>query len=104
MRRLLIALAVVSITAAAVAWRIQASRLYVNGELASTGVIERNGISYAPIKDSAAALKLSVQRTSRGIELANQGGANQAEGITGKVGDMLFNGYARFQVVKVIRG
>lgn len=104
MKRLTLALALAVLAAIAVAWRLQASRLYVNGELASTGVIERNGISYAPIKDIAASLKLSVQKTSRGIELSAEGGANQAGGLTGKIGDMLFNGIARFQVVKVIRG
>jgi hypothetical protein len=104
MRRWFIGLAFVVLSTAAIAWHFQASRLYVNGELASSGVIERNGVAYAPIKDIASALKLNIQKTSRGYELAATGGANQAEGITGKVGDMLFNGYARFQVVKVIRG
>ncbi len=104
MKRFLFAVVMASAAIGAVAWYVQASRLYVNGELASSSVIERNGVSYVPIKDIATALKLNVQRTSRGIELAAEGGANQAEGITGKVGDVLFNGFARFQVVKVIRG
>lgn len=31
------------------------------------------------------------------------GGANQVEGLNGKVGEVLFNGYFRFQVNEVIR-
>lgn len=104
MKRFLVALAITVAAVAALAVYLQSSKVFVNGELASSGVIERNGVSYVPIKDIAAALKLNVQKTSRGIELTSAGGANQAEGITGKIGDMLFNGFARFQVVKVIRG
>ncbi|MFI5385067.1 MAG: hypothetical protein ACHQ50_03010 [Fimbriimonadales bacterium] len=80
---------------------LQASSLYINGNLASSGMIERNGVAYVPLKDVATAFKLSVQKTARGYELSDSGGANQVEGIRGKVGDMLFNGYVRFQVVKV---
>lgn len=80
---------------------LQSTSLYINGNLASSGVIEKNGVSYVPIKDVASALKLSIQKTARGFELSDSGGANQVEGITGKVGDMLFNGTIRFQVVKV---
>jgi len=104
MKRILFALAFTGIGAAPTAWYLQSSDLYINGTLASSSVFVHNGASCVPIKDIAAALKLSVQKTSRGLELTGAGGANQAEGITGKVGDMLFNGYARFQVVKVIRG
>ena len=104
MRRFIFALAVAAVAAIALALHLQSSKLYVNGQLASSSVIERNGVAYAPIKDMAAAMKLTIQKTSRGIELADSGGANQAEGITGKVGDLLWNGYVRFQVVKVIRG
>jgi len=89
--------------ALAVAAYWQASRLTINGQLASTGVIERNGTAYVPLKDVAAALKMNLTKTGSGYELSDAGGANQVNGITGKVGDVLWNGYARFQVVEVIR-
>ena len=75
----------------------------MNGKLASSGVFQKGGVSYVPIKDVAAALNLTVAKTARGIELNDSGGANQAEGVNGKIGDVLWNGFARFQVVKVIR-
>ncbi len=87
--------------AIALAWQAQSSQLYINGNLASSGMIERNGVAYVPLKDVAATFKLSIQKTPRGYELSESGGANQVEGQTGKIGDMLFNGFVRFQVVKV---
>lgn len=81
----------------------QTSNLYINGNLASSHVIMHDGSAYVPIRDVASALKLGVTNTSRGIELADAGGANQVSGVTGKVGDVLWNGYVRFQIVNVIR-
>jgi hypothetical protein len=86
------------------AWVHQSSNLYVNGNLASSHLVQLNGTSYVPVKDVAAALQWTLEKTSRGLELNQAGGANQVNGIVGKVGDTLFNGYARFQVVKVVRG
>ncbi|HWA84396.1 MAG TPA: hypothetical protein VG820_13220 [Fimbriimonadaceae bacterium] len=104
MRRFLLIVAGMAASAIALALYLQSSSLYVNGNLASSGVVERNGTAYVPIKDVAKALNLSLQKTARGYELSDSGGANQVEGITGKVGDVLWNGFARFTVVKVIRG
>jgi hypothetical protein len=104
MKRILwIAAACVACAAGAV-WYYQASQLYINGELASSGVVTNNGVAYVPVKDVAAALKLTVQKTARGYELSDAGGASQVNGVTGKIGDVLWNGFGRFQVVKVIRG
>src|SRR5947209_2264248 len=104
MRKLLILSGGCGMAALAMAWYAQASRLFVNGTLVSSGMIERDGVAYVPLKDVAATFHLSVNRTSRGYELSDSGGANQVSGVTGKVGDMLFNGYVRFQVLKVVRG
>jgi len=87
------------------AWAYQAgTKLYISGSLASSGVIERNGVAYVPLKDVAANLKLPLAKTARGWEIGQSGGANMAEGVNGKVGDVLWNGSYRFQVLKVIRG
>lgn len=89
----------------AVAWAIQGStKLFVNGTLASSGVIERNGVAYVPVKDVAANMKLSLVKTARGWEIGTAGGATMVMGVNGKVGDTLWNGYFRFQVLKVTRG
>ena len=78
--------------------------LYVNGSLASSNVIDVKGTAYVPIKDVAKALNMTVTKTSRGFEMGPAGGANMVGGLTGKVGDELFNGFHRFKVVEVIRG
>ncbi len=88
----------------AVVLAFQTTRLFINGKAASNSVIERNGTAYVPLKDVASALGGKLQKTARGYEISEAGGANMIEGISGKVGDQLFNGVARFQVVKVIRG
>jgi hypothetical protein len=103
MKRFLVWIALAGVAVGAVAWGRQSSDLYISGNLASSGVFMHNGSAYVPVKDVATALKLTITKTGRGIELVDAGGANQVTGITGKVGDVLWNGYIRFQIVKVIR-
>ncbi len=103
MKRFLVWIAIAGVAAVSFAWARLSSNLYINGNLASSGVIMHDGSEYVPVRDVASALKLTITKTSRGIELADAGGANQVSGITGKVGDVLWNGYIRFQIVKVIR-
>lgn len=105
MKRGLLALTALLCGVFALGWAVQTtSKLFVNGTFASGGVIEKNGAPYVPLKDVANALKLTLGKTSRGWEIGTSGGATQVEGVNGKVGDVLWNGYFRFQVVKVIRG
>ena len=61
--------------ATAIAWNRQSSNLYISGNLASSGVFMHNGVACVPIHDVATALKLTIQKTGRGIELADAGGA-----------------------------
>jgi hypothetical protein len=91
--------------AAALGWAAGAeTRLYVNGKVASTDVIMRDGRAYVPVKDVAAALGLVVVNKSDGFALTAAGGAGQVRGLNGKVGDDMFNGSFRFKVVRVVRG
>jgi hypothetical protein len=103
-RRLFSVVAIVGVFAAAFAWHIKANNLYIKGALASGSVMEVKGVAYAPIRDIAKAMNLSLSKTGRGWELSDAGGANMVQGTTGKVGDELFNGRHRFKVVKVFRG
>jgi hypothetical protein len=79
-------------------------RLYLNNKVASSSVIMHNGATYVPVRDVAAALDLSVEKRPDGYALIRAGGANQLEGLRGKIGDDLFNGRYRFKVIKVVRG
>lgn len=90
---------------AALAWiGAESNRLYINNRVASNDVIVRNGAAYVPVRDVAAALDMSVEKRADGFALVRAGGANQLEGLRGKIGDDLFNGRYRFKVIKVVRG
>lgn len=102
MKKLLILSAII-VVAVAIALASQSARLYINGNVASSAIIERNGVAYVPIRDVATALKMNFKKTSRGYELTDAGGANAIGGISGKVGDVLWNGFGRFQIIEVIR-
>src|SRR5262249_4121540 len=78
--------------------------LYINGSLASSSVIDVNGVPYVPLKDVAKATGMTLSKTGRGYEMSPAGGAGMVHGLEGKVGDELFNGFHRFKVLEVIRG
>ncbi len=77
--------------------------LILNGKVASTDVRTINGVAYVKVGDVAKALGLIVvKRAGGGYELTRAGGAGQVEGaVQGKVGDLLFDGRWRFQVLSV---
>ena len=79
-------------------------RLILNGKVASTDVRMINGRPYAPLADIARATGQVLVKKGSGYEIIAQGGANQVEGLHGKVGDTLFDGKWRFKVVDVQRG
>jgi hypothetical protein len=103
MKRTILILTAAAACAVASAWYMQSSKLYIGGNLASSSVIQQGGDVFVPVKDVAQALHLTMRKTARGYELTDSGGADQIGGITGKVGDVLWNGFGRFQVVKAIR-
>lgn len=61
------------------------TRLYVNGKVASTDVIMKDGRAYVPLKDVAEALGMVVVNKSDGFALTPAGGAGQVGGLNGKV-------------------
>lgn len=77
------------------------STLIMNGKVASTDVRVIGGKAYVPLADVAKALGQQVARSGQGYELTTAGGANQVEGLRGKIGDVLFDGQWRFTVTKV---
>jgi hypothetical protein len=91
--------------AAAIGWAAgAATRLYINGKVASSDVIMKDGRAYVPLKDVAEALGMVVVNKSDGFALTQAGGAGQVRGLNGKVGDDLFNGSFRVKVIRVTRG
>jgi hypothetical protein len=80
----------------------QAGRtLILNGQVASHDVRLIGGRPYVPLADIARALGQRVVPASGGYEITAAGGANQVEGLRGKIGDVLFDGKWRFQVLDV---
>jgi hypothetical protein len=75
--------------------------LILNGKVASRDVRVIGGRAYVPVADVAKALGQEVAQTPAGYEIRTAGGANQVEGLRGKIGDMLFDGKWRFQVKSV---
>ena len=75
----------------------------IEGKLATSDVISRNGKTYVPLSDVAKALGMTIMKTPTGWDLVRAGGANMVQGLRGKVGEELFNGKYRFTVVKVTR-
>jgi hypothetical protein len=76
--------------------------LVLNGKTASTDVRTINGSAYVRLADVAKALGMIVVKRPGGYEIIKSGGANQVEGVTqGKIGDVLFDGRWRFQVLSL---
>lgn len=76
--------------------------LVMNGVTVSTDVRTLNGSAYVKLSDVAKALGMVVVKRPGGYEITKAGGANQVQGMTqGKVGDVLFDGRWRFQVLSV---
>lgn len=81
---------------------LHAESLVLNGKTASTDVRTLNGAAYVKLADVAKALGMVLVKRPGGYELTRAGGANQVQGVSqGKVGDVLFDGRWRFQVLGV---
>jgi hypothetical protein len=101
-------LSAVVLATAALAWA--GKTVMFRGAVVSANIADINGTPYVPLSDMARALGGKVEKRGEGYEIVAKtsgtvvpGGSNQAEGTEGKVGDMLFNGYWRFQVKSVER-
>jgi hypothetical protein len=98
------ALGLCALAAAAAAQAQGGVKLILNGKVASTNVRMINGRPYVPLADLAKATGQVLVRKGSGYEIIAQGGANQVEGLRGKVGDTLFDGKWRLKVVDIQRG
>lgn len=87
------------------AFAVQAAQsLKINGKVASSDVRMIGGKAYVPVADVAKAFGLKTNKISGGYELSNEGGAGQLEAKgNGKIGQEIFSGKWRFQVVDVKR-
>lgn len=80
-----------------------ADKLIINGKPAPADVRVIAGSPYVKLADVAKALGMVlVKRADGGYEITRPGGANQVQGVTqGKIGEQLFDGRWRFQVISV---
>lgn len=89
------------LTGGAAVWAASGSQLFINGKVASNDVRTFNGKTYVPIADVARSLGMTVVRNGSGYEIKNAGGTFQVQYLSGKVGDVLFDGKWRLQVLNV---
>ena len=76
--------------------------LTMNGKVVSTDVRTLGGSAYVKLSDMAKALGMVLVKRPGGYELTKAGGTDQVQAMTqGKIGDVLFDGYWRFQVKSV---
>jgi hypothetical protein len=74
--------------------------LTVNGKSSTLTVKTIQGSAYVKLSDVARALDMTLRTRGPGrYELVKAGGANQVSGLTGKIGDVLFDGKWRFSVL-----
>lgn len=93
---------IVGIGCAALAYAaLSPGRLIVSGREVPTDFITQNGRTYVPLSDVAKGLNMDVQKISGGFELKPAGGANQVEGLNGKIGDQLSCGAFLLKIVEV---
>src|SRR4051812_10681592 len=93
-----IKIAAVLIVLACAAMPAQAAApLTINGNTVSADVRSIGGTAYVRMSDVAKALGMVVTKQGAGYEIKKAGGAGQIEGMTGKIGDRLFDGRWRFQ-------
>ena len=98
-KRTLMISALALTAAVGTAWAAGGGKLIYNGKVASTDVRTIGGTPYVKLSDMASAMGLDVVRRGDGYELTKKGGANQVDGLQGKIGDTLFNGEWRFTVL-----
>ncbi|MDQ3813214.1 MAG: hypothetical protein M3347_04605 [Armatimonadota bacterium] len=101
-RATLVALPIGALIAATTAPVWAGPKLVMNGKTASTDVRVIKGKVFIPAADVAKALGMVVVKRGDDYEIKKAGGANPIKGVLqGKVGDVLFDGKWRFQVLKV---
>jgi hypothetical protein len=81
---------------------IAGKQLTINGAVASKDVRVIDGKAFVPVADVAKAFDMTINSTASGFELIKKGGAGQiANDHVGKIGDEVFTGKWRFQVLEV---
>ena len=71
------------------------------GNVISRDIRVIDGRPYIPLADAARALGGSVVKSGTDYEIQAAGGANEVKGLSGTVGQMLFTGKWRFEVLDV---
>ena len=76
-------------------------RLTMNGKTASSDVRTMGGKTYVPLADVAKSLGMKVVKRGNGWEIKKAGGTYQVGDLRGKIGDVLYDGKWRFQVISM---
>ena len=77
-------------------------RLVLNGKVASNNVQLVGGQAFVSLQEVAKALGMVVVKNADGsYEIKKAGGTQQVQGLNGKIGDVIFDGKWRLQVLAV---
>ncbi len=76
--------------------------LTINGRTVPSNFVMIDGKTYVPLADVAKALDMSAMKDGNGYKLAAAGGANQVNGLTGKIGQTLSCGTFTVQITDVV--
>jgi hypothetical protein len=79
----------------------QSASLTINGNTVAADFHTIGGQTYVSLADVAKALGMTITKTANGYQIAPAGGANQVGKLQGTVGDTIFDGKWRFQVLGV---
>lgn len=107
-KRFVLFLSLLSLACVAVAQQAATMRLKINGTAAADAPITVKGKTYVSL-DALKAAGVRVSRSGSTVALTlpvngsviARGGANQQDGVEGKMGEWLFNGIWRFRVLSV---
>jgi hypothetical protein len=91
----------IAVVLTAVVWAAQTVSVNMNGRPSSGRMI--NGAVYVKLADVAAAFDMQVAGKGSAYSLVKPGGANQLQGVNGKLGQELFTGKWKFLVKDVQR-
>lgn len=75
--------------------------LIIAGQVATSDLKVINGRTYVPLADVARALNMTLVDKRTSIEMIPAGGANEVNGLRGKLGDQIFTGKWRFTPVSL---
>lgn len=86
------------------AWAQIPKALYINGQVASTNVIEKDRRAYVPLVDIAKALDMGLSTRPGGYDMVTKAAPPAPPAtVSGKIGEAVSNGQLTLTVIEIVR-